>query len=146
MLDKNDHVDHQRWLIENGFINDLHKDNLYMYGALCHKDINAVEVRIDINNKVVEYDLYMSKSLFKKVRSYIQLSKSDTIFELWKLKRLIKNNGNLNFSLILSNFVRDYLGPKWRTVANYKDIADYEEGFKQQAEADAKPDKSDNSG
>src|SRR5690348_10481022 len=86
MLDKNDHIDHQRWLMENGFINDLHKDNLYMYGAICHLEIEAVEVRVDVTKKVVEYDLYMSNALLKKVALYEELSKSKSIIGLWRFK------------------------------------------------------------
>lgn len=130
MLDKNDHVDHQRWLIDNGFINDLHKDNLYAYGAICHLEIEAVEVAIAIESKSVTYDLYMSSKLLKKVNSFHELSQSKSIIDLWRFKRLVKDQGNLNFQSVLTNFVRDYLGPKWNVTVNLKDIKQYEEGFK----------------
>lgn len=140
-MNTNDHVDHQRWLIDNGFINDLHKDNLYMYGAIVHTDIDAVELRIDINTKTVEYDLYMKPSLQKKIDKFNKLSKSQGILDLWLLKRLIKKEGNLNFLSVLNSFVKDYLGPKWVVVANLKDISEYEEGFEQESARDASADK-----
>jgi hypothetical protein len=143
-MDTVDHVDHQRWLIDNGFINDLHKDNLYMYGALVHKEIDAIELKIDLNKKTVEYDLYMRASLQKKVDKFNRLSKSQGILDLWLLKRLIKKEGNLNFLSVLSNFVKDYLGPKWAVVANLKDISDYEEGFEQKSTGDVPVDQSAN--
>lgn len=132
-LDTKDHIDHQRWLMENGFINDLHKDNLYMYGAICHLNIEAVEVRADVNTKTVEYDLYMGQKLLKKVELFDRLSKSTKIVDLWRLKRLIKKEGNLNFYSVLSNFVKDYLGPKWNVRTHLKDITKYEEGFDKKA-------------
>lgn len=145
MLDKNDHIDHQRWLMENGFINDLHKDNLYMYGAICHLEIEAVEVKVDVANKVATYDLYMSSNLLKKVELFNSLSKSTSIIGLWRFKRLVQKEGNLRFGAVLTNFVKDYLGPKWSVVTNLKDIRDYEEGFKSETGASAPADKPANS-
>jgi hypothetical protein len=141
MLSSNDHIDHQRWLMENGFINDLHKDTLYMYGAICHLKIEAVEVRVVVEKKTVEYDLYMSKALLDKVQLYQELSGSTSIIGLWRFKRLIKKEGNLRFDAILTKFVKDYLGPKWSVVTKLKDIKEYEEGFKQESGASAPADK-----
>ncbi len=142
MLDHNDHVDHQRWLIDNGFINDLHKDNLFVYGTLVHKQVEATEVRIDVENKLIDYDLYIGKNLRKKIARYEELSGSKTIIGLWLFKRMLKKEGNLNFLQVLNNFVRDYLGPKWRVTANMKDIETYEEGFKQEPGASTPVDQS----
>lgn len=145
MLNKDDHIDHQRWLIENGFINDLHKDNLYMYGALCHKDILAVELRINIEEKTVEYDLYMPKSLLKKINKYNKLRLGVGIIDLWRLKRLLKREGSLDFNSMLWNFVRDYLGPKWKVKSNNYDIESYEDGFEQETKVSDVVDKPANS-
>jgi len=146
MLDTNDLIDHQRWLIDNGFINDLHKDNLFVYGTLVHKEIEAVEARIDITNKVVDYDLYITFSLRKRIDRYEELSKSKSIMGLWLFKRMLLKEGNLNFLQLLNNFVKDYLGPKWSVTANLKDIREYEEGFKQEPGASAPDDKPANLG
>ena len=70
MLENNDQIDHQRWLIDNGFINDLHKDNLFLYGTLVHIDIEAVEVRVDVEKKIIDYDLYVGPSLRKRMNQY----------------------------------------------------------------------------
>lgn len=142
MLDKNDHIDHQRWLMENGFINDLHKDNLYMYGAICHLEIEAVEVQIDVTNKIVTYDLYMASSLLRKVDKFEELSKSTSIIGLWRFKRLVKKEGNLRFGAVLTKFVKDYLGPKWSVVTNLKDVKEYEDGFELEPEAGKPADQS----
>src|SRR5665213_4154429 len=106
MLDTNEHISHQRWLIENGFINDLHKDNLYMYGSIVHVDVQAVEVRIDIEKKAVEYDLYLTKHLLNRIDRFNVLSKDNSIIGLWMFKRMLKKEGNMNFLSILSNFVK----------------------------------------
>lgn len=127
-----DHIDHQRWLLDHGFINDLHKDNLYMYGAIVHKDVMAVEVKVDCEKKLVSYDLYCDASLLKKITKYIELSKSDTVIGLWRFKRLLLKEGNLNIEFLLNNFIKDYCGPKWRAEVNLKDFNGYEEGFREQ--------------
>ena len=57
-LEINDHIDQQRWLINNGFFNDMHKDNLYLFGALVHKNVEAVALSIDIATKTVKYQLH----------------------------------------------------------------------------------------
>lgn len=126
-----DHLSHQRWLIDNGFINDLHKDNLYMYGAIVHRDIEAVEVRIDMSTKTIAYDIYAPTRLLRKMNKYFILSRSNSIIGLWRFKRMLKREGNLNITNLLSKFVKDYLGPKWGVEVNLKDIKAYEEGFKQ---------------
>lgn len=136
-----DHVDHQRWLIDNGFINDLHKDNLYMYGALVHKNIEAVQVDVDVEKKAVAYELYVSSALIKKLDKFHKLSKSQSLLDLWLLKRLLIKEGNLNFENILSRFVKDYLGPKWSITLQVKNIKDYEEGFEQSGNDGAAADK-----
>lgn len=135
-MDTNDHVDHQRWLIDNGFINDLHKDNLYMYGAIVHKHVEAVQVDIDVEKKLVSYDLYVDAKLLKRLDEYKELLKSSSIISLWRLKRLLKKEGSLDFHAILSKFVKDYLGPKWAVNMKIKNIKSYAEGFEQDATYD----------
>lgn len=132
-MNTEDHVDHQRWLIDNGFINDLHKDNLYMYGTIVHKDVRAVEVHIDIENKSIDYEIFIDSRLMGKVNKFKLLSGSKGLFDLWRLKRLILKEGNLNFEAILRNFVKTYLGPKWNVSMVLKDIKAYEEDYKQTA-------------
>ena len=132
----NDHLDHQRWLLNHGLINDLHKDTLYMYGAIVHKNVQAVEVRIDVENKVVEYDVYIDTELEKVLKKYETLSKSNSIISLWRLKKLLTKEGNLNFMSMLSRFVTDYCRPKWSVRLQIRNFAQYEDGFKQQQDQD----------
>lgn len=136
-METNDHVDHQRWLIDNGFINDLHKDNIYMYGTIVHKEVRAVEVHIDTDKKFVDYEIFVDKKLMKKLDKFKTLSQSTGIFDLWRLKRLIIKEGNLNFDKVLRNFVQTYLGPKWNIRVAVKDIKSYEDGYEKEASADA---------
>jgi hypothetical protein len=131
-LDLHDHIDHQRWLLEHGFVNDLHKDNLYMYGAIVHKDVQALQIDIDPARKLVKYALYCDKSLLAKIKKYELLSKSTTVFGLWRFKRMLMKEGNLNIKRVLSNFVKDYCGPKWRAELDLKDYRDYVDGFEEQ--------------
>jgi hypothetical protein len=141
-----DHIDHQRWLLEHGFINDLHKDNLYMYGAIVHKDVQAVQLDIDVERKRVVYHLYCDKSLLNKIEKYQRLSESTGLFGLWRFKRMLTKEGNLNIKHLLSNFVKDYCGPKWRVQLDLNDYRDYKDGFEEEQkqeesrEADKQPD------
>lgn len=145
-LDLYDHIDHQRWLLENGFINDLHKDNLYMYGAIIHKDIQALQLNIDVSKKIVKYELYCDESLLKKIDKYKELSQSTGVFGLWRFKRVLLKEGNLNIKHMLDNFVKDYCGPKWKVQLSLKDYRDYKDGFEEQEKskedraADKQPD------
>ena len=142
MLDTDDLIDHQRWLIDNGFINDLHKDNLFVYGTLVHKEVEAVEVQIDITNKMISYDIYIGKNLRKRMERFEALSKSNGVIDLWLLRRILRKEGNLNFLQILNGFVKTYLGPKWSVTAKMRDIKEYEEGIKEQTPGDTPDNKS----
>ena len=125
------HVDHQRWLLEHGFVNDLHKDNLFMYGSIVHIDVMAVQVDIDVESKKILYDLYVKSSLLDKIAKYKELSQSTSITGLWRFKRMLKKEGNLNLKHLLMQFVNDYCGPKWLVEVKLRDYKDYEEGFKE---------------
>ena len=125
-----EHLDHQRWLMNNGLLNDLHKDTLYLYGTLIHKDVRAVELNIDTENKILEYVVYVDYKLIKSYNLYQQLRFTNDIIGLFRLKRLLKKKGNLNFMAILSSFIKDYCGPKWVIKLEIKDFSGYEEGFK----------------
>jgi hypothetical protein len=130
-METQDHIDHQRWLIDNGFINDLHKDNLYMYGTIVHRDVRAVEVHINVETKDIDYEIFVDAKLMKKIEKFKKLSTSKGILDLWLLRRLLLKEGNLNFEAILKNFVKTYLGPKWNVKMVLKDIKTYEEGYEQ---------------
>jgi hypothetical protein len=130
-LQVEEHLDHQRWLMNNGLLNDLHKDTLYLYGTLVHKDVQAIELNIDIENKNLDYTIYVHPKLFKSYELYSELCNTDSIIGLWRLKRLLKKKGNLNFMAILSGFVKDYCGPKWSVKLKIEDFSSYESGFKE---------------
>ena len=130
-LQVEEHLDHQRWLMNNGLLNDLHKDTLYLYGTLVHKDVQAIELNIDIEKKTLDYIIYISPKLLQSYKLYNELRAADSIIGLWRLKRLLKKKGNLNFMAILSGFVKDYCGPKWNIKLEIKDFSSYEEGYKE---------------
>lgn len=130
-LQVEEHLDHQRWLMNNGLLNDLHKDTLYLYGTLVHKDVQAIELNIDIEKKMLDYVVYISPKLMQSYKLYNELRATDSIIGLWRLKRLLKKKGNLNFMAILSGFVKDYCGPKWNIKLQIKDFGGYEDGFKE---------------
>ncbi len=126
-----DHIDQQRWMLNHGLVNDLHKDTLYLYGTLIHKDVKAVELKIDVENKVLHYEVYVDDSLMRKLNLYKRLFGTTSIIGLWRLRRLLRKEGNLNLMGILNNFVKDYCGPKWNVKLYIKDFKRYEDGFKE---------------
>ena len=134
LLNINDVRDHQRWLIDNGFMNDMHKDQIYLFGAILHKSIEAIELSIDVENKLIEYALYVPKELIKKISKFNKLSNSDSLWDLWRLKRMLKTEGNLNFTQVVSIFIKDYCGPKWTSKVKMIDIAEYKDGYERQEE------------
>lgn len=140
-----DFVDHQRWLIDNGLFTDLAKDNLYLYGSLVHKDVQALHVIIDTNNSVIKYLLYVEPSLLKKISRFRRLSASTGLLDMWRLKRLLIKEGNLNFLPILNKFVKDFCGSKWKAELQIEDVAQYVDGLDElrpdeSKESDKQPD------
>lgn len=123
-----DMLDHQRWLIGNGLFTDLAKDNLYLYGSLLHTDIEAMHVVIDAEQRIITYNLYVKPSLLKTIAHFNTLSQSTGILDMWRFKRLLKKEGNLNFLPLLNRFVRDYCGPKWAAALHIEDVAHYVDG------------------
>lgn len=121
-------LDHQRWLMNAGIVPDVVKNHLFMYGSIAHKNIKAVELSVDVEKKIVLYTLYADKKLLQKVQQFHQWRHSQNWFELWRLRRMLLKEGNLDFQRILSSFVADYLGPKWRVDMKILDYAQYNEG------------------
>ena len=124
-------IDHERWLLNNGLVNDLAKNNLYMYGSIVHKDVQAVELAIDVTKKVVAYNIYVHSSLLSKISKYESLKNADDIISLWRLKRLLKKEGNLNLKHLLNSFVKDFCGRQWSATLNLVDYKNYREGFEE---------------
>lgn len=128
-LNIHNHIDNQRWLLNNGFINDLHKDNLYIYGSILHAGIMALDLDIDINNKNLHYTIYCDKKLIKALNKFNKLKNKNSILSLLRLKFLLSKNGNLNFHGILSRFIRDYCGPNWSLKLDLESYSEYKQQF-----------------
>ena len=126
-----DKLSHQRWLMDNGALNDMHKDQLYLYGSIVNQDVRAVELSIDVDNKNVNYVLSCTPKLLKKHRDYIALRHDDSLLGLWKFKRMHKKEGNLNFPVIIQYFIKQYCGDKWTASVTLSDIKQYKDDFKE---------------
>lgn len=120
-----EYLDHQRWLMNNGLFSDSAKDNIYLYGTLVHKDIQAVHSILDPDKCVVHYTLYAETRLLEIVAKYERLVKSTGIWDMWRLKRLLKKEGNLDFKSLLEHFVRDFCGKKWRVELKLENVSAY---------------------
>jgi hypothetical protein len=125
-------LDQQRWLMNNGLINDIHKDQFYMYGAIVHKDIAAVELEIDVEKKNINYSLYADSAFLRKLDKFEELSKSTSLLGMWRFKRMLEKEGNLHLSAIIGRFIKDYCGPKWDSKVKMLNIKEYEDGYGEQ--------------
>ncbi len=121
------YVDQQRWLLNNGLISDGVKNQLFFCGSIVHKDVQAVELNVDPEKKVVNYTVFINADLLGKMERYKELSTSTSVFGMWKFKRLLKKEGSLDFQKVLGRFVTDFCGPKWQTTVQVLDFAKYVE-------------------
>ncbi len=123
------YVDHERWLLNSGLVSDGAKNQLFLYGSIVHKDVRAVELDLNFENKLVSYTIYIDKKLLDKHLKYIELSTSKTLLGLWRFRHMLKKEGNLNFEHLLSRFVKTYCGPKWSVNVDTIDNSEYVNGF-----------------
>jgi hypothetical protein len=118
-------VDQQRWLLNNGLVPDSVKNQLFFYGSIVHTEVQAVEVKIRPEDKQVEYMVYLTKKILKKVDRYNKLSAATSLFDMWRFKRFLKKEGSLDFQSILGTFVRDFCGPGWTAKVTLMDFDVY---------------------
>lgn len=122
-----EYLDQQRWAMNSGLIPEAVKNQLFFCGTIIHKDVQAVEVNMVPEKKLVDYKIYVPSSLLDKMAKYRELSTKTSIFGLWRFRRLIKKEGSLDFNMILNQFIRDYCGPKWVAkveVVNFETYSD----------------------
>ncbi len=129
-------IDQQRWLLNNGLITDTVKDQLFFYGSIIHPDVQAVEVKLIVENKCVDYTIYVNKKTIDKMSKYKQLSTSTSLFGMWRFKRFLKKEGTLNFHSMLNQFVRDFCGPNWSVKLTIMDFDVYVDSIGDEGEPD----------
>lgn len=120
-------LDHLRWLANNGILTDSAKNNLYVYGSIVHKDVQAVHLSIDTAKRHLNYIVYLPEHVMvaKRRIDYLKLKKG--VLNLFILRYLLKKYGSLDMQTPLNNFVHDYIGPSWQVnltldiIDNYKD-------------------------
>jgi hypothetical protein len=123
-----EYVDQQRWLLNNGLITDSVKNQLFFCGSIVHKDVQAVELSIDPEKKIVFYKIYATDDLCNKIDKYHKLCASNGLIDMWRFKRLLKKEGSLDFAKVLNKFVVDFCGPKWTTKAEVINFNKYVDG------------------
>lgn len=124
-----EYVDQRRWLLNNGFITDDVKNQLFFCGSIAHKEVQAVELDLEADKKIVKYKIYVNPDLIKKIDKYKVLSKSTSLFGMWRFKRFLQREGALDFQQILNKFVKDFCGPEWRATVEIVDFNTYIEGL-----------------
>lgn len=129
-----EYVDQRRWLLNNGFITDDVKNQLFFCGSIAHKEVQAVELDLSPEKRLVNYRIYVNSDLLKKIDQYHVLSKSTSIWGMWRFKRLLKKEGALDFQQILSRLVKDYCGPSWSVTVQVVDFNTYVDGLGEHSE------------
>lgn len=138
-------IDQQRWLLNNGLITDTVKDQLFFYGSIIHPDVQAVEVKLVIEEKRVEYVVYFNKKTLNKISTYNKLATSTSLFGMWRFKRFLKKEGTLNFHGMLDKFVKDFCGPSWSTILTISDFDVYVDNIGAESETDGQSQPTDKS-
>lgn len=123
-----EYLDQSRWLLNNGMANDQVKNQLFMFGSIVHKDVQALEVSIVPENKLVKYQVFFNGHAIEKINRYKELSTQTSLIGMWRFKRFLKKEGNLNLTGILNKFVMEYCGPKWSVQVEVNDIDKYFDG------------------
>lgn len=123
-----EYLDQGRWLLNNGMANEQVKNQLFMFGSVVHKEVQAVEVHIVPETKVVEYQVYIKADLIKKISKYKELSTRQDLIGMWRFKRFLKKEGNLNFTGILNKFVKEFCGSGWTVKVEEVDFEKYFDG------------------
>lgn len=118
-------MDSDRWLLNNGLVSDNVKNQLFFCGSIVHRDVQAVELSIRPETKLVDFIIYVTPELIKKIAKYNKLSVSKSLFGMWRFKRLLKKEGCLDFQRLLNSFVTDYCGPKWAAKATILSFDSY---------------------
>lgn len=129
------YLDQHRWLLNNGLVTEDVKNQLFFCGSIVHKEVQAVELDLTPENKLILYKIYVDKDLLKKIASYHELSKSTGLIGMWRFKRLLQKEGSLDFQQILQKCVTDYCGPNWVAKVEILDMESYVEGFGEAGEA-----------
>ena len=124
-----EYLDQNRWLMNNGLLNDGIKNQLYMYGSIVHKEVSGLQLDIVVETKTLSYTLYFDANMLATIERYKTLSQATSLIGLWRFKRMLKKHGNLNFSHLVNKFVKDFCGPVWTASVTLMDIKDYAEGF-----------------
>lgn len=123
-----EYLDQSRWLLNNGMANDQVKNQLFMFGSIVHKEVQALEVDIVPENKLVKYQLFFKQAEISKANRYKELSTKTDLIGMWRFKRFLKKEGNLNFTGILNKFVKEYCGPSWSVQVEVADFDRYFDG------------------
>ena len=138
-----EYIDQNRWLLNNGLVSDDVKNQLFFCGSIVHKDVQAVELDIEPEKKIVNYRIYVDEILIGKISRYNILSKSTGLIGMWRFKRLLKKEGTLDFQNLLNRFVQDFCGPKWSATVQVIGFNEYVEGLGDASEADGGSQQSD---
>jgi hypothetical protein len=125
----NSFLDHQRWLINNGLVNPIVQDNLFMYGILSHPEVKEVDVALDALNKKVSYGLFFETKMLNAIEKYKKLSGDRSLLGTFRLWLLLKKHGNLEFKSPLSKMIKDYCGPGWEVSVDIKNVSEYRKEF-----------------
>lgn len=138
-----EYVDQRRWLLNNGLVTEDVKNQLFFCGSIVHKEVQAVELDLNVEKKTIYYKIYVNPDLMQKIQKYFTLSKSTSLYGMWRFKRFLKKEGALDFHSILNRFIRDFCGPTWSVSVETKDFNTYIEELGENGALDSDDQQSD---
>jgi hypothetical protein len=126
------YLDHQKWLINNGLINTVVQDNLFMYGTLAHPELKELDVSVDVLRSHINYTLFFETKMINVINKFNSLVSKNSFWGILRLWFLLKRHGNLDFKTPLQKMVADYCGPKWSVDIQVKNVSEYQREFKKE--------------
>ena len=118
-------IDHKRWLLNNGLADEGIKNDLFVYGAICHPKVKSVDCAIDVLKKVVAYNIFLDDGDYDDLMKFARLSTDKSLIGMWRFRRMLKKHSNLHVHAILQRCIKDYCGPKWNAEVKVLRLKDY---------------------
>ncbi len=115
----------ERWRLDNNLVSQEMQNNLFLYGSIIHKDVEAVDMAIVVERKEVQYKAFFPRKILKKINTFNKLRGTKSLWGMWRLARLLKAQGNLDLQYILNKFVKDLCGPKWSATLTIHPESEY---------------------
>jgi hypothetical protein len=97
---------------------------LYACAAMAHPSVRAVSMSVDVESKLIAYELEIDSKTFKLMDKIVRLAAKGSIIGLWRLRRIVRKHGNLDIRSLVYNEAMKILGNDWRVKVDIRDEAE----------------------